>query len=97
MLSDAEQRRLTEIERGLQAEDPEFAERFGHVMPRGPHKWPSTTARGWLIAAALIMGLAILTASAGTALIALSVAGVGAGLWLTGYTRSNDGRRPPGP
>jgi hypothetical protein len=100
MLSDAEQRRLTEIERGLQSEDPEFAERFGHVMPRGPHKWPGMTARGWLLAAALIMGLAVLTASVGTALIALSVAGVSAGLWLTGYTRytrSKDDRRPPRP
>jgi hypothetical protein len=95
MLSDAEQRRLTEIERGLQSEDPEFANRFGHVKQRGPQNWPGVTARGWLIAAALIMGLAVLTASLGTALIALSVAGVSAGLWLTGYIRSNDGRLPP--
>ena len=97
MLSDAEQRRLTEIERGLQSDDPQFAERLGHVKQRGPYKWPGMTARGWLIAAALIMGLAVLTANAGTALIALSVAGVSAVWWLTGYTRSKDGRRPPRP
>jgi hypothetical protein len=97
MLSDAEQRRLTEIERGLQSEDPEFAERFGHVMRRGPQKWNGMTTRGWLIAAAVIMGLAVLTASIGTALIALSVAAVSAALWLTGYSRSKDGRRPPRP
>ena len=95
MLSDAEQRRLTEIERGLRSEDPEFADRFGHVMQRRPQKWRSMTARGWLIAAALIMGLAVLMASTAMALIALSVAGVSAGLWLTGYSHSTDGRPPP--
>jgi hypothetical protein len=94
MLSDAEQRRLTEIELGLRSADPEFAERFGHVMQRGPRKWPSMTARGWFIAAALIMGLAVLMASAAMALIALSVAGVSAGLWLTSYSRFTDGRPP---
>jgi hypothetical protein len=95
MLSDAEQRRLTEIERGLRSADPEFIERFGHGIQRGPQKWRGMTARGWLIAAALIMGLAVLMASVGMALIALSVAGVNAGWWLTGYSRSTDGRRPP--
>jgi Protein of unknown function (DUF3040) len=94
MLSDAEQRRLTEIERGLRSADPEFAERFGHVMRRTPRRWRSMTARDWLIAAALIMGLAVLMASAAMALIAVSVAGVSAGLWLTTYGHSADGRPP---
>ena len=97
MLSDAEQRRLTEIERGLRSEDPEFADRFGHVIPSRPHKWRSMTARSWLIAAALIMGLAVLTTSLGIALIAVSVAGVSAAIWLTGRSRSTDDRRPPPP
>jgi hypothetical protein len=99
MLSDAEQRRLTEIERGLRSEDPEFTERFGHVMQRGPRRRRSMSARGWLIAAALIMGLAVLMASVAMVLIALSVAGVSAVLWLTDYSRSTDGRprrRPAG-
>jgi len=94
MLSDVEQQRLTEIERGLRSADLEFAERFGHVMRRRPRKWRSMTARGWLIAAALIMGLAVLMASAAVALIALSVAGVSACLWLSGYSRVTDGRPP---
>jgi hypothetical protein len=42
------------------------------------------SARGWLIAAALIMGLAVLMASVAMVLIALSVASVSAVLWLTG-------------
>jgi hypothetical protein len=94
MLSDAEQRKLTEIERGLRSEDPEFAERLGHVLQRRPQRW-RTTARHWLIAAALITGLAVLMSSAAMALAALSVAGVSAGLWLTGHSRSTDGRPPP--
>jgi hypothetical protein len=97
MLSDAEQQRLTQIERGLRSADPEFVERFGHLTQSGPRKWRGITARGWLIAAAMIMGLAVLTASGGMALIALSVAGVSAGMWLTGYCRSVEGQRPPRP
>jgi len=95
MLSDAEQRRLTEIERGLRSEDPEFADRFGHVMQSRPHKWRGMSARGWLIAAALIMALAVLMASLGVALIAVGVAGVSAAMWLTGHIRSTDDRRSP--
>jgi hypothetical protein len=56
MLSDAEQRRLKEIERGLQSDDPGFADRLDHGMQRNPRNWPRMTA-GWLIAAAWIMGL----------------------------------------
>jgi len=97
MLSDAERRTLTEIERGLRSEDPEFADRFGHVMQGRPHKWRGMTARAWLIAAALIMGLAVLMASVGIALIAVTVAGVSAAMWLTGHIRSTDDRRRPQP
>jgi hypothetical protein len=97
MLSDAEQRRLTEIERRLRSEDPEFTDRFGHVMQSRPHKWRGMTARAWLIAAALIMGLVVLLANMGVALIAVSVAGVSAAMWLTDHTRSTDDRRPPQP
>ena len=97
MLSDAEQRRLTEIERGLRSEDPEFADRFGHVMQSRPHKWGRMTARAWLIAAVLIMGLAVLTISLVIALIALSVAGVSAAIWITDHVRWSDDRRPPHP
>jgi hypothetical protein len=97
MLSDAEQRRLTEIERGLRSGDPEFADRFGQVMLSRPHKWRGMTARTWLIAALLIMGLAVLMASVGVARIAVSVAGVSAAMWLTDHSRSPDDRRPPQP
>jgi hypothetical protein len=55
------------------------------------------TARAWLIAAALIMGLAVLTTSLGIALLAVSVAGVSATMWITDHTRWSDDRRPPQP
>jgi hypothetical protein len=97
MLSDAEQRRLTQIEKELRSEDPEFAERFGHVPLRCPQEWRGMTAGGWLLAAALIMGFAVLMGSGGMALIALSVAGVSAGMWLTRNISSSDGRQPPRP
>jgi hypothetical protein len=97
MLSDAEQRRLAQIEHELRSDDPEFAERFNRVTLRCPQEWRGMTAGGWLLAAALLMGLAVLMASGGMALIALSAAGVSAGMWLTRSIRSSDGRQPPRP
>ena len=97
MLSDAEQRRLAEIELGLRSEDPEFANRFGPVMPSRPNIWRGMTAGAWLIAAALIMGLAVLTTSLGIALMAVSVAGVSAAIWLTSHIGSSGDRRLPPP
>jgi hypothetical protein len=93
MLSDAEQRRLKEIERGLQSEDPGFADRVGHGMERNPRNWPRMTA-GWLIAAAWIMGLAVLMASSAMVVIALTLAAVPAALWLADYGSPGD-RQPP--
>jgi hypothetical protein len=81
-----------EIERRLRSEDPEFAERFGHVLRRGPRKWRIMTPRSWLIAATLIMALAVLMASPAAAFIASMAAGVSAGLWVRGYHHSTDGR-----
>ena len=88
MLSDAERRRLTEIERGLRSADPEFVERFSHRVQRDAQEGRNMTARNWLIAAALIMGLALLMASVAMAVIALGVSAVSAGWWLTGDSRS---------
>ena len=94
MLSDAEQRRLTEMERALRSEDPHFVRRFRSDGRRGPHTWCGMTARLWLIVAALGMGLAVLAASAPMATIALIPAGVSAGLWLADLSRPRDGRGP---
>jgi hypothetical protein len=96
MLSDAERRRPAAIEDDLWSEDPEFAERFGRVMLRRPEEWRGMSPGGWLLTAVLLMGLAVLMASSGMALIALSAAGVSAGMWLTRHLRSS-GDRPPRP
>jgi Protein of unknown function (DUF3040) len=93
MLSDAEQRRLTGIEDGLRSADPQFVENFGHESQSGPTMWRGITPRAWLVAAAWAMGLAVLMAGVGMNAIGLCVAGVGAGLWLTGCSRPKDGRR----
>jgi hypothetical protein len=87
MLSDAERRRLTEIERTLRSADPEFVQRFRSLAGSDPHTCWGVTARGWLIAAALGMSLAILMASAVMAVVAFGVAAVSAGLWLTEFRR----------
>lgn len=94
MLSDAEQRRLTEIERGLQSDDPGFADRLGHRMQRNSRNQPRRKALGWLIAAALVMGLAVLTASSAMVVIALTLAAVPGALWLADLGHPGDRQRP---
>lgn len=93
MLSNAEQRSLTEIERGLRLTDPEFVDRLAQVMPSRPPKWRGMSARAWLLTAVLIMGVAALMTSLGVALLAVSVAGVSAAIWLTNRGCSTNGRR----
>jgi Protein of unknown function (DUF3040) len=94
MLGEAEQRRLTEIERELRTTDPQFVQRFDIDIQPGPRKRHRITARGWLIVAALLMGLAVLTARLEMAVIALSVAGVSACWWFSsGRHRSGNERR----
>jgi hypothetical protein len=87
MLSDAERRRLTEIERTLRSADPEFVQRFRSLADSDPHTCWGVGARGWLIVAALGMTLAMLMASAVMAALAFVVAAVSAALWLTGFRR----------
>jgi hypothetical protein len=90
MLSDAERRRLAEIERDLKAEDPSFAERLSNTAPPSPAaRWCGMSALGWLVIAVLAAGPAILLKSGGMALIALSAVCVSMSLWAT----TDDSRR----
>lgn len=82
MLSDAEQRRLAEIERDLKAQDPSLARRLSTTAP------PSSAGRrrgmaavGCLVIAVLATGPAILLTSGGMALIAVSALCVSMCLW----------------
>ncbi|WP_406068492.1 DUF3040 domain-containing protein [Micromonospora sp. NBC_01638] len=81
MLSDAEQRKLTEIELNLQTEDPLFVRSFSD-RSRWRLRRCGMTGRGWLIMSALIMCLAVLMINAWVAALAAAIAVIGAGLRL---------------
>ena len=84
MLSDAERRRLAEIERDLKAQDPSFAERLSSTAPPSPvARWCGLGAVGWLAIAVFAAGPAILLKSGGMALIAVSAVCVSMSLWAT--------------
>lgn len=54
MLSDAERRRLAEIEQDLTAQDPSFAKRFSNSAPSSLSvRWCGMGAVGWLAIAVL--------------------------------------------
>jgi Flp pilus assembly protein TadB len=84
MLSDADQRRLTEIELALRGDDPRFARRFDARANRW--SW-----RGWrgnaalfavcLALVAVIVGLVV--GSVVTVVVAVTVLGAAAGVWGT--------------
>lgn len=93
MLSDAEQRQLTEIERGLRTDDPVFVQRFDDTPGAAPGSWQGMSATGWLIAAAVAALLALLLRSAVLSLVTLSALGVAASLWATDDKRA--GGDPP--
>jgi hypothetical protein len=80
MLSQNDRRRLEEIERMLQAEDPEFARRFTRVPPPGgggPRLLPILL----LVVGVLGLILSMLVVLPAVFLLSL-VATVGGGLWL---------------
>jgi hypothetical protein len=95
MLSNVEQRILTESNAGLRSKDRDFGKRFSQVTLRCPQEFRGMTARGWLLAAALSHGHRGVDGSGGVALIALSVTGMSTGIWLNRYIGSSDGRKPP--
>ncbi|MGA5305716.1 DUF3040 domain-containing protein [Nucisporomicrobium flavum] len=88
MLSDAEQRRLSEIERDLRVQDPSFAERIGTAAPQPAlRRWCGMGAVDWFLAGVVAACLAILLGSGGMAVIALMGFCAGFALW----TGNSDG------
>ena len=82
MLSDAEQRRLAEIERELRAHDPSFARRIADAAPPSRSiSWCGVGAAGWLVVAALAGCLSLLSKSGWMALMALSAVCLSMVLW----------------
>jgi Flp pilus assembly protein TadB len=86
MLSEAEQRRLTEIEARLSAEDPAFVQQFGEPG-RGPRQEQLQRSRRFiaaLLACAVVMivvEIGIMVKSVGTVVVACSVIAALAGPW----------------
>jgi hypothetical protein len=96
MLSDADRKRLADIEVGLRSEDPDFVRRFDTRGRLGLRpRWRGITGSVWVVAGAAIIALGMVTGAIGMALIGLSVAGVGAVWWISDHHRPGGNRRPP--
>jgi Flp pilus assembly protein TadB len=92
MLSNSERQTLAEIEERLKSQDPAFVHRFENDASRVAAKKTCSQAwRAWLVATALMWGIAIVMASPAIAALAVSVMSVGLILWGT------DGCHPPHP
>jgi hypothetical protein len=84
MLSEAERRKLSEIESQLGAEDPAFVQRFDdRAKPQ-----PGSGRRGRVALAVVAVAMTVacvglVVGSVGTVVFALSGIGAGAGLWVT--------------
>ncbi|MFC7535587.1 DUF3040 domain-containing protein [Actinoplanes sp. GCM10030250] len=82
MLSEADRRRLAQIEQELQAQDPLFAQRLSSATPPSASpRWCGMSATSWLVAAVFTGCLAMLLKSGGMAVIALLALCLSMGLW----------------
>jgi hypothetical protein len=84
MLSEAERRRLNEIESQLGAEDPAFVRRFAdRAEPQSRARWRGIVAVLLVVVATTVAGIGLIMGSIGTVVLALIGIGAGAGLWIT--------------
>ncbi len=84
MLSNAEQRQLTQIESRLRADDPQFVERFeGGWEPRRRGGWRRRVALAVVSLAVVNVWVGLVFANVATVVVAVLAIGA-AGLWLTG-------------
>jgi hypothetical protein len=81
MLSDAEQRTLTEIETGLRQDDPAFVREFSDARWRSPSTRRGGIVRGWLLLGALAFGFAWLLSSALLVVVGMAALSVGMTWW----------------
>jgi DUF3040 family protein len=84
MLSEAERRKLSEIESQLGAEDPAFVQRFDdRAKPRLKSGWSGRVALLVVAVAMTVACVGLIVSSVGTVVVALTGIGAGAGLWVT--------------
>ncbi len=83
MLSDAEQRRLTEIESELRSDDPAFVERFDDGgQRRSRQRWRGLAALLGLSVAVTAAGFGLVLGEVGAAIAALTAIAVGTAMWI---------------
>lgn len=89
MLSDAEQRRLTEIESGLRLDDPTFLQRFDNSGRRRSRRWwRGAIGLFGLSIAVTVAGFGLVLGNAGAAVAALTAIGAGTAMWVTHRRRT---------
>jgi anti-sigma-K factor RskA len=95
MLSDAEQRRLTEIELSLRADDPRFARRFAARANRGS-RWRWQTVVALVVAIVAVVGVIVglVLGNVPTVVFAVTALGVAAGIWGTPRPGQSAGASP---
>jgi type VI protein secretion system component VasF len=82
-LSDAERRRLAEIESSLRADDPDFVQHFEQRRLRRRRYRRNIVAPMAVSAAVIVIVVALARGSLGAAVLGLIAAGAAAGLWAT--------------
>jgi hypothetical protein len=85
MFSEAEQRRLAEIEALLRADDPAFVQQFGA-------RWDASQSRRILaflsfLLAVMVTAIALIAGSVGVAVLGVCGMGAAAGVWLSNRVR----------
>lgn len=84
MLSDAEQRRLTEIESALRLDDPRFARRFdARARRRHRRRWQAVVALILAVGALVGVITGLVLGNVATVVFAVTTLGVAAGIWGT--------------
>ena len=83
MLSDAEQRRLTEIEFQLRTDDPAFVQRFDDERQHRPrHSWRGLAALLALSVAVTVAGFGLVLGDVGAVIIGLTALVAGTAMWI---------------
>lgn len=83
MLSDGEQRRLTELEFQLRTDDPAFVQRFDDERRRRPHfRWRGLVVLLGLSVAVTVAGFGLVLGNLAAVIAGLIAIGAGTALWI---------------
>jgi uncharacterized membrane protein HdeD (DUF308 family) len=82
MLSDAEQRRLTELELQLRTDDPAFVQRFDERRHRPHHNWRGLAALLALSVAVTVAGFGLVLGDVGAVIVGLMALVAGITMWI---------------